>query len=238
MSCDADDVYKSMRWTQGVLNEKEFSSLLSKKKAAIISNLGGMEKVIQLCLTNENADYTIGGEDVLSLEALFGVAKREEELQLQQAQSVPLDSNNFWQEKISLSINASNNFYFVLLPNKIAAFVFYNIILNKYYALSIVGLYFATAVSARIFVHLSLYVYVWPVGWSCLILALIFALTQLLSVNLDVGKNVLQTFDFLEFWYVFISRLFCYICKFINSKHLLTKVAESIVTLLPIFQFG
>lgn len=122
----------------------------------IIENYGRLDNMLRLCLTTENVDEIIDEEQLSSLQQLVlnpidtqastSIGFQNNNVEMGQLQDhdqsgFMLTSSDFWHHKTSLSIDSSNNFYFKLLPPKIAAFLYYDIVLNKYYSGTLVSLY-------------------------------------------------------------------------------------------------
>ena len=156
----------------------------------VINTLGGLDNILEFYLKSRS--NKVGEEQleslrgVLSLEELDGVSDLHFEL----------EAENFRKHKAALRVNASHNFYFKILNPVAASFVYYNVILNKYYAIGLQSSYLFFVILSRVSYHL-VWIELWHISaWTCLALSLLFSVSLLLSINIDIAKLVLKTFDF------------------------------------------
>ena len=161
----------------------------------VVQAVGGIEKVLELCLTHEKADEHIKKDDVLELERLLLPANW----------IVPnLTQSDFFHYKTAVRVNASNNLYFKILPPKVASFVYYKILLKDWYVVSVYGLYFLFAVICNVCLHMG-YPELWTLfAYISMSFAILSSVTFLFSINTDIFKLVLKTFDFWFSMYNFV----------------------------------
>ena len=176
----------------------------NSNKQWIVDKLGGLDSILQFYLTNKNTGKKPSEEQLRSLKYIL---LSQEGLNINDDSNLhfELKSSNFREHKTALSINASHNLYFKLLNPAIASFLYYNIILNKYYAIGMQSLYFLLVIVSRLAYHLFLVDLFVISGWICLTVSLVFSLSYLLSINLDIFKHVLKTFDFWFLLYNYVT---------------------------------
>ena len=188
------------------------------REQQIIDDLGGLDNILKLCLTNEKASQSIDEQHLSSLQhVLLGMCN--DNLDLSQANVNPnsthttnkncevetsLIPSNFMRHRTIVAVNASNNLYFKIFPRPIASILYYDIVLSKFFTIFTVGMYFSFAVIARTYIHLGYYDYGTIAGWICFMFACIYSISWLLMVNIGLLIHVLQTFDF---WFLIYNRI-------------------------------
>ena len=182
-------------------NNKKYLDILAKNEDAIIEHLGGMDNIVKLCGAGPVSDNS--------------PQSQPKSIQRQSTHKpVVLNPSNFSDHKTVVVVDVSKNYYYKLFPEKIAHFIYNDVVLNKKYNFTMVvlSLYFTLLLFASIFDLMGIGMMYNISIILCLSIGLVFAVTHLLSANKDIVALVSDTFDF---WFKMYNLAVFTVCHFI-----------------------
>lgn len=111
-------------------------------------------------------------------------------------------------------IDASHNMYFKCLPHNIASWIYYKILRNKWYIISLVIMVLITMIQHLI--HIStrscdIYCLSWEI--CCYSYVILFTISYILSINFDLIIRIFQSFDY---WFKMYNLIILVITDYIN----------------------
>ena len=188
-----------------------------------INNLGGLKKVTELCLKNEEytkqniTTHNIAALDKLLFKSIYDQNEHDykkqqlsipsEQMSAQNTNIVNIDKSStidrFNKEKSVYAVDATNNLYFCYLPNETACLIYYDILLDRRFAIAsvavVMGFILATQIIRSVVGMnidgslLAVYQTFWLSGVS---IGSIICLLYLFSVNIKIFNLIIRSFDF------------------------------------------
>ena len=201
-----------------------YQKVLDDCQLDIIDCFGGLDTIIQLCLTHDQfATYTnkpqldsfkrlmeskhINIDITADLELTDTIEMRDDDYN-----SIPIDKNankgtktvlsdlkDFYRHSITMIAYCSDNLYFAYLSKENAKYICYNVLDTKRYPSIMIAIGVLLALIGQSYWMYGGYdvIYYFVNGMS-LFAAMILALSYILSANISIVTFILQTFDF---WY-------------------------------------
>ena len=130
--------------------------------------------------------------------------------------------DDYYIHKTIIATDATNNLYFKYLSHDRASFIFYKILLTKWYPIVLCGIAFSSFIAAGIYNYIQIYdyhsdeQYIFGLievdilyGIAQVLLAFV-SLTYILSANIKIVILVFETFDF---WYKLLNYVIYVVCQ-------------------------
>ena len=213
-------VFLSNYAAQSEANETTYKKVLEKNKEEIISALGGLDIIIKLCLTNIDGKDEIDAEKFAALQSTINkelkcfhnnTTTHDDSLsfgsELEHASPASMTSSpsndmiahnlpQFCRNSIIFVADSQNNFYFKYCNYTIANFIFYKVLLTKWYPL--VSMLGGTIVLCLSVICFDLNYHHTGTLFAVLggIISIVFWISCILCVNFDIFYLTMRRFGF------------------------------------------
>ena len=187
----------------------------------LMKMLGGLDNVINHCLNDDT--YCKQNIDIENVEILKKIASTQKEnddnnvaisnqdinqnnsqtlqstqSQQQQTKTIQMNINQFRDSRTIIAVDSTNNSYFYIFSLNIALHIYYNFIHSKKFPIIFTVSITFCYILSKIFEAYDIDVMFFISWWAVHILPAILGILLSLSMNIDIMKLTLKTFDF---WY-------------------------------------
>ena len=221
--------------TQNSSNQQIYDKVLQDNNNEIINALGGMQTIIQLCLTNPNAKNEIDYSHFMLLQSIMNKNnitldtkdKKDNTHSNTSKMQHPANSNDmiisdlsqFRKTSIIFTADTQNNLYFRLFSDHIAEIISYNVLQTKWYPLTMISFIAINGVISLIYDtfygrDMIYYIFLYSTYVACTIVTCSYTL----SVNISIFKLIIERFDF---WFKMYN-----VILFLTSWHWIIYISE------------
>ena len=217
-------------------NDNTYQKVLDDYQNDIIDRFGGLNTMIQLCLTNDqfstdtykpqfesfktfmkSQNINIGNE---YLNALSGIDPEETTVGDKKHNGAILPNlEEFYRYSLGLVVYYSDNLYFTWLSPEKAKYICDDVLATKMYPICVTGTAITLLLTSSIYAHFIDYDNIfYSLMTTCFSMGTFLSLSYIFSANISVIKFIIQTF---EFWYKMFNLIFWIISGyFINASSL------------------
>ena len=209
-------------------NHDVYQQVLTDCQQDIIVTFGGLDTMIHLCLTNhqfstnkykshfdsfknlmesqkvninKNNENDINSDIVIKYDdGSFDIDQNTDNNNKNNANVILPNLPEFYKYSLGMIAHYSNSIYFMLLPTRVANYIFEHILHTKIYPVCSIIMFAVLAIATQIYSYFvseyDLISYFLVSATGCIVVLL--SLSYILSANISIVSFILQTFDF---WY-------------------------------------